>query len=317
MIPEKYKLKLEEGEDIYKIRYIKMDLETKATEHYTGEPDNIDMEKTYTEIETGEDILASNDDQDMTARLENAYKRPLLFKDLNREDGKIVRDIYRQLQRLRYCVQHIKYKLSIIYKNYLCVMRGVNIDMFLIKHYNKLDIRRLYVMIDLETFYEKIETLSEDIRNVKQGVFRVLDKNQHMHTNNLHRMMEEKKDVLAISENIYIKKNKYTEYLDRFQHLLHNLETKEKTLYDKLKDLNIDSNTGVKGMHDDITQAHQKAKINEEINKVEKVKRDTIKSIINIQQALENMVLSTDKAFFDNTIMMDEIFKNFDYLKTI
>ncbi len=319
-IPSKYKFKMDHGTDTYKIRYIQMDNIDKSTaENYVGSPDNIALEKAYTEIETlTNDGYTYNDDENLSSHLEEAYRRPIYLKDINKEDTKDVRDVFRQLRRLKYCVQNIKHKLSIIFKNYLCVLsRSDNVDCFLIKHYPKSDQRKLLPLIDLELFYQKLENIASDVSNIKKGVFRVLDKNQDMHTRNLKKMLEEKNDILALSINVHLNKSKYDAYIHKFQGLLTNTIEREKQLVTKLYNINSNGDSSIKGFHTDITRAHQKGKIEDELSNIDRVKQDILLNIMKLNGTMEDMVLSVDKIFFDNTIMMDEIFKNFNRLRNI
>ena len=322
-IPSKYEFKIRSNEkNIHKIKFIEIgdddEIDDSTVEHYASQPDNLRLEQTYTEIETivGHDFQDfDRGDNDMATHLEEAYKRPIKLKDINKDDIHNIRDICRQLRRLKYCVQNIKYKVSIIYKNYLCVLnRHEELECYLIKHYSKDEYRRLLVLVNLEIFYEKMDKINIDIEKVREGIFKVLDKNQSMHTRNLYRMLEEKNDVVEVSNNVINNKTIYSTHISKFKSMLETLTKKENELFEDLDGLN--SKRG-EYVHNDATLSHQKSKIEKELDHIDVVKRKVMKHIVGLNSKIENINLSTDKIFFDNTVMMNEIFKNFAELKKI
>ena len=107
------------GGDICKISYVDIKEDGSIPDEYAEEPDNFDLENAYTEV----DIALDSSHNDMAGHLEESYNHPLSLKDMSKEDKTNLREIFRQLRRLRFCVQNLKYKLCIVYKGYLCCIR--------------------------------------------------------------------------------------------------------------------------------------------------------------------------------------------------
>ena len=173
-------------------------------------------------------MLTSLPEKIFEDQLENNYNHPLSLKDVSKDDMKILREIFRQLKRLRLCVQSLKYKLCITYKNYLCcIRRDDTFDGFSILGISGNRERKLFVTIDLEAMYQKLNTLSLDVKTVREGVYRVLDKNHVKHTRNLQKILEHKADFVNSSEFVGRKKSKYTSYLKELETMLEKLKKVE------------------------------------------------------------------------------------------
>jgi hypothetical protein len=317
-IPSKYEIQTREDmENVYSLSYIEVGEDGNIASDYGGEPDNFDLEKGYDEIDVN--LGTGGDKEDLVGHLEENYNHPVSLKNITKDDFSDIRNVFRQLRRLKFCVQSIKYKLAIIYKNYICcIRRDDTFDGFIIKNFPRVDSRKLIVTMDLETLYDKIESIDVDIITVKEGVYKVLNKNQRKHTRNLQTMLQSKNDILEQSEVIYNRKLKYTKYLKGLQTLLTELGTSERKIIEKLMVIEDKYNDpGIKGLHNDIEKSHATSKLEEDLDRINKVKQDIISNIIEIKGKLENISLVTDKIFFDVSIMLDSIFKNFSKLTEI
>ena len=100
--------------------------------------------------------------------------------------------------------------IFIFYKNYLCsITKDDELDCFLILNYPRNDNRKLYIYIDLKTLYIKMETFPNDVKTVKEGIYRLLNQNQIKHTKVLNDMLEQKITIIQYSEIVQKKKRKY------------------------------------------------------------------------------------------------------------
>lgn len=321
-ISSRYELKLDEyenKENVYELKYMEMTKEDEGdiSTNY-AEPDDEDIENFYNNA----DINLHNfnkQNENLEKMLLDDYNHQLTIKDINKEDTQNLKDIFRQLKRFMFCVQNIKYKLSIFYKNYLCsITKDDEMDCFLIINYPRNDMRKLYIYIDLKTLYIKIENFITDIKTIKDGVYRLLNQNQIKHTKILNDMLEQKVSILQYSELVQRKKDNINEYIEQFETLLSNLNTNEQIIYEKLqKSKNRYSEYGMKGLHDDIEKSHLIAHYEGEIEKIHTVKQDIIENISSLKTQKENITLKMDKILFDNSIMINEISKNFLKLSEI
>jgi len=312
-ISPRYEMKIEERENVYEIKYMEISREDEnITNFYANEPDDVDIEEFYNSNEINFNNY-NQQNSNLEKLLMEDYNKELSIKDINKDDTQNLKDIFRQLNRFMYCVQNIKYKLTIVYKNYLCsITKDNELDCFLILNYPRTDQRKLYIYIDLKTLYVKMETFVNDIRTVKDGIYKLLNQNQIKHTKVLNDMMEQKITVLQYSERVQIKKEELSVYICEFETLLQNLSENEKALYEKLdKVRGKNSEYGIKGLHDDIEKSHLIAHYESELEKIQGVKQEIIDNIIKLKTEQENITLKMDKILFDNSIMINEISKNF------
>jgi hypothetical protein len=74
-------------------------------------------------------------------------------------------------------------------------------------------------------------------------------------------------------------------------------------------------NSGHTGLHTDINIAHNRTKLQQELDKIATIKKEIAKTLGYLREKRENSILSIDKINFDNAIMFDCMIKNFAKLK--
>jgi len=316
-IPSKYEIAISPDENVYKIRYINISEDGYIPDDYAGEPDNFDIEQQYDKIDIDNDIDSTNN-RDIAEYLEENYNHPISLKDISKDDKLQLREIFRQLRRLKFCVQGLKYKICIIFKNYMCyIRRDDTFEAFIAPNLQGTLEIKLIITLDLETLYEKIDSLSTDIKTIRKGIYRVLDKNQTKNLRNIEKMLEQKNDLAIFSETILRKKKQYASYLDKLEQLLTDLSKSEKRIVEKIINVQerYSSDTTVKGLHNDIEKSHKLSKLETELSNINTVKKELVTNILNIKAIHEDLSLKIDKIFFENTVMIDAIIKNFSELK--
>ena len=135
-IPKKYDFDLENSrvENLYKIKKLRINKET-INQPFKS-PDNSELDKLYSEIELQKKFDPDTDTTDLESKLLESYKKKIYLSSLDKEEFQQIKDIFRQIQRLKFCVQGIDYKISIIYKNYLCsIDDNDEIECYFIKNY--------------------------------------------------------------------------------------------------------------------------------------------------------------------------------------
>lgn len=314
-VQSKYNIKVEGGESVYKINFINVNENGHIPLDYAGEPDDIDLEDQYEQVEL--DLNHNIQKTNLTDKLEENYNHPISLKDIDKTDIKHLREIYRQLRRLRLCVQNIKYKLCIIYKNYICcIRRDDTFEGFMINNYpldgENSHTFKLYITLDLESLYTKMDSINIDIQTVRTSIYKVLDRNQQRHSANLTKMLEEKMNMSLYSSNIYKKKQKYTEYMNKLQDLLKTTIESEKKIILKLQEIDnrYNEETSIRGLHSDISKTHERARLEKELSHMSSAKHQIIQNLVTIKNKYEDLTLQIDKILFDNSIMIDALLKN-------
>lgn len=319
-IPSKYKFTVKKGLDnVNKIKYLDIDeTEDNTADDYAGEPDQHSVENTYREIDVGISPTFKNDN--IAPYLEENYKRVITLKDISDEDSKEIRDIVRQLKRLRFCVQNVKYKIAILYKNFLCVIkRDDTIECYVIKKYSDKNYKKLYVTTDLEILYEKMDSLMINMSTIRKGLYHILDKNHFTHTRTLQTLMEGKNDIMRFSDRSYVKKLEYEKYIKEAVEMFESIKVSEKEKLAHIHELNEKyKDRGLhRGLHNDIERTHQLSNLEEELTDIQKIKEDIVKTIFNLKEKRENTMLMVDKIMFDNNVMIECVLRNFSKLEKI
>jgi hypothetical protein len=306
-IPSKYEIYVEERTNAYKIKYI--DLNEDDIENIKDKTETIDIEKEYEDINVQ---FSPEKGEDLEKTLKDNYANDIALKDVNKEDINSLKDILYQLSRLKLCIKNIKYKLSILYKNYLCcVKRDNTIECFIIKNYPKQDEKNIYITTDLENLFSKVGIISSEIRVVKDNVYKILNNNQIKNTILLNNILEQKKSIILSSESILNKKKELDIYILRLETLLKNVNESEKKVIEKI----IKSNkNNIEGLHGDIQKSHEIYRYEKEIDNMNNIKQEIVKDIIKLRNKKENLTLEIDRILFDNAIMFNLINKNFNKL---
>jgi hypothetical protein len=311
-IPSKYNIKAKDRENTFEISYINVNDDGTIVGEYANDPDDFDVENTYDNI-----TIEDNKDINMVDRLEEKYKSQLNIKE--KGNNKEILDIFRQLRRLRFCVQCIGYKICIMYKNYMCcISRDDKFEGYKIKEHSRDIIRRLIITTDLETLYERSSNIDSDLHMVQTGIHKILDRNQNTQANILKEMLDIKNDIISTSNIVYYKKKQYSVYLIQFRDLLYRLNNAEKIIVEKILVFNEKYDmSDSKGLHSDMEHSRILSELEDKINNINSIKQDIIHNILEIQNKRDNISLTVDKIMFDNSVMLDTIYRNFDSLRKL
>jgi hypothetical protein len=319
-IPSKYEIAIGLGDDVFKVKYIDVTEDGHIPGDYAGEPDNFDLDKEYEcdDIDLSPGLRSKGN---LADHLEEKYNHPVSLKDNNKSDDiKQLREVFRQLRRLKFCTQSLKYKIAITFNNYLCcIRRDDTYECFFIHNFGGSSDKKLMITIDLETLYEKIDSVSIDIKTIREGIYRVLDKNQGKHIQNIHKLLEQKTVLTKFSNIVLRKKEQYSTYLKSLEQLLIDLTRAEKKIIDKLLEIEdkYSGQASLKGLHSDIEKTHQIGKYETELSRINSIKQELIRNILIVKSKHENLSLRVDNIVFDNIIMIDAILKNFVKLSEV
>ena len=312
-IPSKFNIKAEKG-DIYKLKYIDMETSENIIEKYAEDPDNNDIKNDYDEVNIEEQKT-----EDLENSLNENYNREIMLKDINKDDKDILKDIFRQLNRFKFCVQNIKYKMTILYKNYLCsIKRDDTIECYYIKNFPTKKGRSFYISTDLKSMYESINNVVNDVKTVKESIYKILNQNQLKHSKILINMLENKEKLLSYSELIYKKKEYFEKYISELECILIKLKENQTVLLEEKKTIRQKENyDGIKGVHVDIQNSHLIFNIDAKLTKIDELMQELNDDILKTRLERENLTLQIDKILFDNSIMLNEIIKNFNSITQI
>jgi hypothetical protein len=311
-IPSKYKFIVPKSNSVFKIKYVDInESEDNTADDYAGEIDEHAVENEYQEIDIKMSPTVKGNN--IGNHLEENYKRSITLKNISTDDTKEIKDIIRQLKRLRFCVQNVKYKIAIMYKNYLCsIKRDDSIECFSINEYRGKECKKLFVTCDLELLYEKMDSLILNMSTIRKGLYHILDKNHFTHSRTLQRLLDEKSTMVELSDNAYSKKVEYEKYIKDANEMLTAINKSEKGVLEKIYELNEKYNkTGLKGLHNDIERSHMLSNLNTEITEIQNIKEEVVKTIFDLKTKREDTMLTVDKIMFDNNVMVECVIRNF------
>ena len=147
-IPSKYFIEPDNFQPTIKMKQINMSSSKNITDEYGDTPDIQDI---YGEVP----INLYDEEKDFEEHLENNYKHSISLEKINKDDIQDIKSVYRQLKRLKFSVQNISYKVAIVFKNYICVIRrDDSIDCFSVKTSNIYTDKQFYIICDLDRFLQ-------------------------------------------------------------------------------------------------------------------------------------------------------------------
>lgn len=315
-IPDKYTFPYERNDrsdcEYYKLKKIFVGLNEKIVDKYGNQVDAKDF---YPEV----DIQEKNNEGDKHIEdyLIDNYNKPISI-DSSVSNFTEVRDIYRQLSRLKYCVQYINYKLAIISDRFLCMTNVKDeIDCFMVKNFSESgpnNKKKLHVIISLEMLIGGDNNFEEDVKTIHSGVSRILDKNQVLHYNKLYELFDKKDDIVIDIRSIENIKSQGNQMLRKYENLVQVLNEKETEIVEKMKKLlSKDSNTFHTEMENKVIQR----KLKEEYENITKRKDTVQEKIFQIHDHISDITLKADEILFDNIVLLKTITSNIEKLQQL
>jgi hypothetical protein len=317
-VPSKYNIYITSKRDnFYEIDYLEVNEDGTIAGDYAG-TDEEAVDKTYERLNL-ELSTAGKSSEKVISELEEQYNFPLSLKDIGQKDIRELRQIFRQLNRLKLCVKNVKYKVAVSYRNYLCrIRRDDTMEGFLIKGMRGSANNRLTISIDLESFYTH-ENIVYDVKLLRRGIYNVLSKNQLQHTRNLNRVLDQKNVLNVSSVGIQRRKNSYKLAIARIEVMLEKLDEAEDFYVEKIKEVNEKyvSESSYAGLHNDLARNKENKKYVNYLDDIAKAKKDINVLFSAIKEKYEDLSLKVDKICFDNTVMLSAIAQNFNLLGQI
>lgn len=249
-------------------------------------------------------------------QLEDNYKQDIKF------ESKIApiewTQLYLQLRRLMNIVKNIKYKIGLVTNKLVFSVKSDNsINTFKFKVAPTIqDYSRIMVTLDIETLYNNLDTVTNDIRIVQNSIITTMLDNHRKNNELLTKVINKMKDIPSTSlVSEFIEKSKH--YLNNYDEMLQNLLQAEKTAEQKINTNYTSEINGIKGFHEDIQGAQRNQKSIETLEKIKELQRDIIDEIQNIRSKQERVLLGLDDLYYSNTIMSNTMIANIEKIKQL
>ena len=151
----------------------------------------------------------------------------------------------------------------------------------------------------------------------REFFYKILNQNHIKHSKLLNNMLNNKEKLIYCSELVYKKKEYYEQYINELETLLGKLQENENKLLKEKSASHTNTEYGIKGMHEDIQKSHMSFQLTNKIQKNNELKEELIQDLLRTRKEQENITLLIDKILFDNSIMLNEMIKNFNDITKI
>lgn len=320
-IPDKYKFSISSDLETFTVQEVKVN-ETSTRvddiDEYTHISESL-VQSVYSDMEAIVNLPTENRKRlSMSEHLDESYKKNVIIDDLHGNDNVIIKDIYRQLRRLKYCIKGMTHKLAILNAPYFGILNNQDtITMYCCDTLKRKNgHQKLYILIDFKMFYDKINTVEQECQQIFKGIYTVLNNNQKLHSKNIKYIMDRRDNILSQSDFLQNQKKEYNQYIEQYLELLEKLYSYQKEKEHKLVQIKAFADDSV-NMHHDMKRSHQKHKIEKEIRELDNTRKELITATLEIKTKNENLTLCIDTILFDNIVMLDKIFKNFEELNKL
>jgi hypothetical protein len=298
-IPSKYSIKVPESRDSHALKLIEVD------ESFLPDKD-----------EFAERINFAPEKGKVSKHLESHYKHTITLDKIPEEDMSSLRETLRQLSRIRLSVDHIAYKVSIFFKNYLSLIRRDNtIECYTVSHFPSVKSNKIYIIVDLETFYAGKEQIFSNIRTIKSSIYTIFEKNQGTNILAFEKILDNGKNIVSLPLIAHQKKLLYETNIGKLEGMLAEATSREKTLVNELNE--VDKTYQLNGIQDELSRIHKKTSIEKTIHKLIEMKLQIVKNLIEARNIRDNIVLEIDRILFDNSVMLDTIILNLERLQSV
>ena len=313
LIPEKYMFEYNPNDkDLfkkyphYKLKKLNINQYFDVIDKYTD--DNIDFDTLYPEIDIQQSI---SDNKNIETALVENYNVQLSLDDPKKNILEI-KDLYRQLLRLRTSVKYLPYKLCITNDNYICIDEyNNNIGLYFVKNLEK-KYKKMIVSINLEKLIILENDIDRDVQEIVSGIQKIIEKNFNTHKVKLNNLLEKKQflhNQIQICEQI---KNQHNHNRQKYIEHLSLITTQEEIL---LKQLEKHQNQHYNSNNNNIEKSFGIKKVEDELKKITENKDQNTEKLLEIQDKINNINLTLDSLLFDNLVLLKTIYTNIENFK--
>ncbi len=293
-IDEKYAIEAQQRKHEYKLHKKTVDGDITS-----GQLDEAELRSNYREIDHISKALESEE------KLQELYDKPISLKGEEVKSQRKIIGCFCQLERFKHCFKNIPFKLTLFEDDCLGVLtEDSKVEAFFVQDY-KIKKRKIFVSTSLNNFFT-CDNIEQSIDKIGTQFYDILDTIHKVETNKIHSMIEQKRSVQSQSKKIMTIKTTLRKTISEYQAKHADLIEKQQSLHRKLKELQKQPNLSV-----NITR-HEDA-----IRSNEQTLQEYVKKIMETRKQLDEIVLTVDQIFFDNTVMLSRITENFKLLETL
>lgn len=301
-IPSRFEIPIGNDENVTELEYYDMEENPESYENDAVKS----PEEQYPEI-----TVRPSENVSAKEHLTDKYKRSITIQSGAKKNLPELKGIVRQLERLQLCVNGLPYHLVIVQDGYLGFIREGETDTYSFKNFSGLCPRSLSVATTLPEFHEKGLEINDEISQVSKGIRKILDKNLAGHATFLEDLVQRQGNLMAFTALIQKKKQEYYNLIGSYERLLENVIREEDRISTGFRQAELIIGDGIDKQ---LERSQLKSKIDTRLNDCASLKKSILDQLSHLNHGLEGITLSSDKILYDNSVMMDKIFKNFDKL---
>jgi hypothetical protein len=271
-------------------------------ERYREYPDKKALEEKYRK-----QIVVSDDkEENFEEKLDEKYKYKIFLKDMEKPKILKIKNSFRQLQRLSLLVQDLRYKMCILTDNHIfCTEDDDIINCYQVPTTSN---ENIVVIIDLEYFYKKILTVTEDVITIKKTIYDLINKHHLECFTDIKSLIVSLQTTFSSVESIALKQQKIDSNINKTKSLLETLQTQ---LDDFLKQYSKMDETNEE------IYVHEKKRLETKIQQSEEVKQKLLNYILTLIEEKDKLFLTIDHVEFDTSIFLDGIKKRLEEFENL
>ena len=218
------------------------------------------------------------------------------------EESELIRD---QLRRLRNCVEDLRYKVCIESNNCVCIINTDNkISCYSYKNTHSVNekYRRMYITIDLDTFYNSIDSVIRDTEVLEKNLYKILNKTHDKQVSAIKGYLRQFSNIGDLLESKYRSGDRYVEKIKSVTVKISKIDKKEKEILEEIK--------GIKSLISE-TDIVKNRKLQADLLQTQTLKNEAIEVLDDLKSSYDNFILEFETILVDNIGLLNTVTNNF------
>lgn len=260
---------------------------------------------------------------DLQLDLEQTYTSKSVEMKKRDKKGTESKVMFKHLQRLKFIVENVKYKLALVSDELLFSIKSDNsFNTFLIKRKSSNIIEtdsnslnnqtQLMICLDLNTLYANLELLSDDLIKIRLSVIDNLTTIQKRNTTILARLLDKCKTVTKQASNAISGINLIDTLVQKSMDCLQKITVALKQAESMAPAKGNLASSGISGLHEDISNVHASSRAEAVISRLKETEKKAVNTLMYLKQLQGTLLVEMDKVSFDNSILVHSVINNID-----
>jgi hypothetical protein len=246
--------------------------------------------------------------------IKDKYRKHVILDDVEKEEQKRIQSIVQQLERLQYSVRGIRYSIAITTQQHIGLIVNDDIVVFKCSSIKPNKHRQLVITVDMDLFHDKVATVEEDCRKIVASMEAMLVSNQEKNVHSTTQLMQRRDSIVHNLDFLRECNQKYHKYIDEYLPLVTELNESRQEKQAKLDELR---STVSANIHQEMKRSHQKDVLQKELNEMKRIGDKLVNTVDTIHVKKQNILLKADTIVFNNIVLLDQLFRNIDELKSL